>query len=82
MFFLQRSSTRTFLLYLEACGDGETLLLEREGPTVEASGAVLARVAPRPGRLLVFPHKCPHAGAPVMQQPHAKPKIVLRGELY
>ena len=49
----QRPSTSTFLLYLEACeegGGGETLLLEHEGQTLEASGAVLAAVRPVAGR--------------------------------
>ena len=71
---------RTFLLYLDSCGEGgETLLLEREGTTFEASGRVLSAVRPLAGRLLVFPHKCPHAGALVMD---SAPKLVLRGELY
>ncbi|GAX78661.1 hypothetical protein CEUSTIGMA_g6099.t1 [Chlamydomonas eustigma] len=77
---LQRSSSKTFLLYLDACGEGgETLLLEREGPSIEASGEILASVTPASGRFLLFPHKCPHAGAPVDSK---YPKLVLRGELY
>eukprot|EP00798_Chlamydomonas_sp_ICE-L_P024372 gene24371-9981_t len=72
-------SSRTFLLYLDSCGSGgETVLLEREGPTIEASGLVAA-VRPLGGRLLVFPHKCPHAGAPVGEN---STKLLLRGELY
>jgi len=73
------SSTRTFLLYLESCGEGgETLLLEKEGPTMDQCGSILSAVQPQTGRFLAFPHKCPHAGAPVV---HA-PKLLLRGELY
>jgi hypothetical protein len=75
-----RSSRRTFLLYLEACegGGGETVLLEREAPTIEAAG-VRHRVEPRAGRLFFFPHECPHAGAPVRAD---SPKLALRGEFF
>ena len=38
---------------------------------------VLATVSPYRGRLLVFPHQCPHAGLPVINAP----KLFLRGEL-
>jgi hypothetical protein len=54
------------------------VLLEKEGPTVALSGRQLASVQPRRGRLLVFPHACPHAGLAVQ----AAPKLLLRGELY
>ena len=54
------------------------MLLEKEGPTVALSGRKLASVQPRRGRLLVFPHACPHAGLAVQ----AAPKLLLRGELY
>ena len=54
------------------------MLLEKEGPNVAASGQVLARVEPRRGRLLVFPHACPHAGLAVVEAP----KLLLRGEFY
>ena len=37
---------------------------------------VLASVSPRRGRLLVFPHVCPHEGRPVTDVP----KVFLRGE--
>jgi hypothetical protein len=57
---------------------GETVLLEREGATDETSGEVLARVRPERGRLLVFPHVCPHAGKTVVRPP----KLLLRGEIY
>jgi ankyrin repeat protein len=39
---------------------------------------VLASVAPRRGRLLLFPHTCPHAGLEVVDAP----KLFLRGELW
>ena len=54
---------------------GETVLLER---LVQPS-AVLASVTPRRGRLLVFPHACPHMAAEVVA--HGLPKILLRGEM-
>lgn len=77
----RKASSHTFILYLESCGaGGETVLLQREGPSIEASGGVLAAVQPRVGRLLLFPHKCPHAGAPVVAE--QLPKLLLRGELY
>ena len=39
-------------------------------------GELLASVSPRRGRLLVFPHVCPHEGRPVSDVP----KVFLRGE--
>jgi hypothetical protein len=60
----------------------------REGgavETVDADGSVwrhgsrvLAKVAPARGRLLAFPHDCPHEGLAVV----SAPKLLLRGELY
>lgn len=65
-------STHTFILYLQSCeSGGETVLLESL-----TSKAVLAKVAPIRGRLLLFPHNCPHMGATVVQVP----KLLLRGE--
>ena len=77
------ATTHTFLLYLRSCAvGGETALLRRVKvpPGVEgAKGAeALADVAPVRGRLLVFPHDCPHAGRPVVDAP----KLVLRGEIW
>ena len=70
----QQSSTHTFLLYLRDCADGgETELLH-----TLASGEVIATCAPRRGRLLLFPHACPHAGRAV----RAAAKLLLRGEIY
>jgi hypothetical protein len=39
---------------------------------------VMASVRPARGRLLVFPHACPHEGLAVVEVP----KLLLRGELY
>jgi hypothetical protein len=67
-------STHTWILYLQTCtSGGETLLLE----CLQQPQNVLATVAPQRGRLLLFPHNCPHMGAPVVQVP----KILLRGEV-
>jgi len=40
--------------------------------------AVVATVCPRVGRLLIFPHNCPHEGLAVYA---TAPKILLRGEI-
>ena len=40
-------------------------------------GDVIAAVAPRRGRVLIFPHACPHDGATVVEVP----KLLLRGEV-
>ena len=69
--FSGRRSTHTFLLYLNDCAGGETALLET------LRGACLVAVAPRRGRLLVFPHDRPHEGRPTGGR-----KLLLRGELY
>ena len=78
-----RRSSHTFLLYLSDCGSGgETALLERiPDPALGPAGGLsvtIAAVTPRRGRLLLFPHVCPHEGRPVVQAP----KLFLRGELY
>jgi len=66
-------STHTFVLFLTDCASGgETRLLSKAGGRAE----VLAAVPPRRGRLLLFPHACPHDGAPVL----CPPKLLLRGE--
>lgn len=72
-----RRSTHTFILYLHDCEvGGETLLLE--GMTGNTQNTALARVSPRRGRLLLFPHNCPHKGEEVK----SIPKILLRGEVF
>lgn len=70
-------STHTILLYLTSVGEGgETALLQCVNQ--EESDQVLAVVKPQPGRLLVFPHACPHEGRLVQDVP----KLLVRGELY
>mmetsp|Transcript_109858 Transcript_109858/g.342421 ORF Transcript_109858/g.342421 Transcript_109858/m.342421 type:complete len:106 (+) Transcript_109858:223-540(+) len=70
-----RRSSHTFILYLTDCSEGgETVLLER---MEDAEDAVLAVVRPRRGRLLLFPHKCPHLARPTVEVP----KLLLRGEM-
>lgn len=67
-------STHTFILYLHDCNDGgETCLLEQ----LSGASKVLACVSPRRGRLLLFPHNCPHEG----RQVQSVPKLLLRGEV-
>ena len=74
-----------FMVHLADCrAGGETVLLSKlAGPAtdLDAGGqlpdGVLAAVPPVRGRLLVFPHVCPHAGLAVA----SVPKLFLRGEL-
>jgi hypothetical protein len=68
-------STHSFLFYLTDCerGGATTLL---QALTGEGRDNVLARVAPKRGRLLLFPHNCPHEGEEVVDAP----KILIRGE--
>ncbi|CAJ1934306.1 unnamed protein product [Cylindrotheca closterium] len=71
-----RRSTHTFIAYLTDNNDsGETTLLG--DVSGEGRSKIMARVSPRRGRLLVFPHVCPHEGNEVDQVP----KIILRGEV-
>ena len=68
-------STHTLLVYLADCTQGgETVLLE----SLEPGSRELAAVRPRRGRMLIFPHNCPHKAEPVVEVP----KVVLRGESY
>ena len=67
-------STHTFLLYLSEPGEGgETVLLE----SLDPKASILATVKPVRGRLLVYPHACPHRANAVL----APPKLLLRGEM-
>jgi len=63
-----------------ACA-GDAALASRGGVAAQRSGeparGTLVAVAPRPGRLLLFPHDCPHAAAPAVDCP----KVLIRGEL-
>ncbi len=82
-------STHTFILYLQDCvAGGETALLHSIPPCPSDPGArcsmtncdesfVLALVTPKRGRLLLFPHDCPHEGRETVDVP----KTLLRGEL-
>ncbi|RHY13823.1 hypothetical protein DYB25_000485 [Aphanomyces astaci] len=70
------TSTKTFIIYLTTCASGgQTNLLTS---TNAHDHNVLAAVQPRRGRLLIFPHLCPHEGAVVQHVP----KLLLRGEMY
>lgn len=87
-----RRSTHTFIIFLSdsvACAeqqpedsimaiespkDGATLFVE---DVTTSPPRVLARCPPQRGRLLVFPHSQPHAGALT----GARHKVLLRGEL-
>lgn len=75
----QRRSTHTFILYLHDSEDGgETALLKElssDGPY--AYHEVIVKVKPCRGRLLLFPHACPHEGMEVV----STPKLLLRGEV-
>jgi hypothetical protein len=76
-------TTHTFLLYLRTCERGGETALLREiksecGAVGAREAAALADVRPVRGRLLIFPHECPHAGRPVTD----RNKLVVRGELW
>ena len=74
-------TTHTFIVYLADCSTGATELLDRvvAGNAVGCAPAVvLARVEPRRGRLLVFPHETPHCGTAV----EVPPKLLIRGQFY
>jgi hypothetical protein len=68
------SSTHTLIIYLTTCHEGgETILLDRlTEPTVQI------KIQPIRGRMLIFPHHCPHEGGTVVQVP----KLLLRCEAY
>ena len=71
-------TTHTWILYLCDCsGGGATQLLHRL-PCKHEAPQVLASVAPRRARLFVFPHHCPHAGAPLLE---GETKVLARGDL-
>jgi E3 ubiquitin-protein ligase listerin len=72
-----RRSTHSFLLYLTDCDQGgETALLG--AVSGEQRSLILASVKPKRGRLLVFPHRCPHEGLKVEDVP----KLLIRGEVW
>jgi hypothetical protein len=75
-----RSSIHTFILYLSDCTQGgATNLLRCVCPKNDTfpGDNVMARVEPKKGRLLIFPHVCPHEGEKVVELP----KLLLRGEM-
>jgi 2OG-Fe(II) oxygenase superfamily len=84
-------STHTMLLYLTDCDKGgETLLLRSavvaplddssssSSPNTNDDDNLIYATQPRRGRILLFPHATPHAGAPVV----SVPKICLRAEVH
>jgi hypothetical protein len=74
-------STHTLILYLTDCPEGGETVLLRSLPGSGApnlGGEAVASVAPRTGRLLLFPHKCPHEGRAINGE---YPKLLLRGEV-
>jgi len=69
-----RNSTHTLILYLRDCNEGgETVLVRKINDPIH-----LKTVAPKRGRILFFPHNCPHKGDVVV----SAPKVFLRGEIY
>jgi hypothetical protein len=78
---LGRRSTHTFILYLTSCASGgETQLLAEHSTRPDSAAAVVASVTPVRGRLLLFPHMCPHLARPVTAE--GLPKLLLRGEMF
>jgi hypothetical protein len=72
----KRRSTHTFLFYLTNCNSGgETALLSDVAG--EGRNIIWASIKPKRGRLLVFPHRCPHEGLAVKDIP----KLLIRGEV-
>merc|ERR1712130_120273 len=70
-------STHTLLVYLtggDACSDGGDTVLLRSLEGAEH----LASCSPYRGRILLFPHLCPHLAEPVV----VPGKLVLRGECW
>lgn len=70
-----QQSTHTFILYLTDCNQGgaTSLIHSLSGPGRHEK---LAVVRPVRGRLLLFPHFCPHEGEAVVDVP----KLLIRGE--
>lgn len=81
-----RHSTHSFLLYLFDCErGGETILLRKHQTANKRQNVQLQDtqeneipVSPKRGRMLVFPHICPHKGGDVV----SVPKVLIRGEIY
>ena len=73
----QKVSTHTLLLYLTDCKTGGETILRHDKQQHEHATIVRA-VQPARGRILLFPHRAWHQGAPVVQVP----KICLRCEVW
>lgn len=73
-------SSHTFILYLTDCAaGGATELVEHMQCGTAKPPATLASVRPTRGRLLLFPHVCPHLAREVVAE--GLPKLLLRGEI-
>ena len=70
------STTHTWVLYLEDCPNGGATATLAD---VRDRLSTLDVVFPEVGKLLVFPHRQPHAGRPT--SPEDPPKLIARGEL-
>eukprot|EP00980_Cylindrotheca_fusiformis_P021795 scaffold8633_cov106-Cylindrotheca_fusiformis.AAC.1 len=68
------TSTHTLLMYLTDCETGGETMLLQQGSW---DSPILYSTKPRRGRILLFPHACPHAGNIVADVP----KICLRAEV-
>lgn len=72
-----KRSTHTFILFVTDCAEGgSTTLLD--GLTGAGRNKKLYRVNPVRGRLLLFPHACPHEGEEVVDVP----KLLVRGDVF
>lgn len=73
----QKVSTHTLLLYLTDCKTGGETILRHDNKQHEHA-TIIRAVHPVRGRILLFPHRAWHQGAPVVQVP----KICLRCEVW
>ena len=77
------TTNHTFILYLSDCDSGGcTSLLHsvkvHQMNEEQLLNNIICSVKPLNGRLLIFPHLCPHLGQEVINVP----KLLLRGEVY
>jgi hypothetical protein len=76
-----RTSSHTFILYLTGCQQGgSTVLLDQMRTPSAGAAGIRASIMPVRGRLLLFPHMCPHLAQPVLAE--GLPKLLLRGEMF
>jgi len=73
---LPSSTSHTWVIYLNTCTQGGGTAMLRD---VRDRLSIVDVVLPKTGRLLVFPHRTPHAGQPV--SPDDVNKLIVRGEL-